>query len=1013
MSEPPATAFDPYLSISASAGCGKTYTLAHRVLRLLAMGARPDSIGAYTFSRKAAGEIFDAIVEYLRKAAADPRAAERTSAAMGLSRSPEAFMGDLRALLSQLHRLRIGTLDSRIAQMLSAAAVELQLPPEFALLDGQGPEARFLHEQTLDGLLAPGVLSEESKEAFLGSFELTTQGLAENALDRKLLEMISDHRSVFLLFPEAEAWRHPGGGLEVREPPRALPEEDRSLLAAHLRESLGETALPELLKLIDSCEAYTPGKSWSKDRPTGALAERLLQAEIGEEILYRRKPVPLTEEQHRGLKLLLRHPSGVELERAWMQTRGVFGLLAAFEERYMRTAMARGAVSFEDACALITGFHHLPPGALAFRMDGEVAHWLLDEFQDTSTLQWRAVEPFVDEVLQDAGGERSFFYVGDVKQAIYAWRGGNADLFDRVRERYAEKIRMEPMDVSQRSAPAVLELVNRLMDAVPEMEGFPAGARAKWNAQFRPHTAAERHLNLPGTARVVERHDKEDEAELALLTELLRTLDPGLEVAVLVRSNRRGADLADGLRREGFSVVQEGQSALRNDTAVEAVLAALTLAAHPGDRFAGRVLEMAGWEPDPRELLRSVHEQGVARTLQSLVRSLPLEEDAAFSRDRLRKLVEAGQEFDRMDLPSIDRFLAFVDRTYLKEHEARGVIRIMTIHQSKGLGFDVVFLPLTASMSFVSVETHSLVTSAEGREPGWVLQLPQKEVCEQTGGLDAEFERLQAESAYENLCNLYVALTRAKQGLFVLLPPAPAKGGSLNVMHNWIRHRLEGGASGGAAGDPLEFGTTLAAYGDVSLPAPERSRPAVREPLPMRLAAGRAVLPRLEPSRADAESRDLGRTFHRIAVDGRALGSRVHAILEKLTWTDEISLEALLAASGEPGDSPAAGHVRRAYDFEALRMPKGVKNLWREQHFESVMPEGWITGIFDRVVIFEDGAWIQDYKTNLRSGSDTVAHYAPQMALYRGVLADMLGFAPEKIRCQLLFTHTGDVVEVI
>ena len=1011
MSANPETAFHPYLSISASAGCGKTYTLAHRVLRLLAMGARPDSIGAYTFSRKAAGEIFDAIVEYLRKAAADPRAAERTSAAMGLSRNPAEFMGDLRALLSQLHRLRIGTLDSRIAQMLSAAAVELQLPPEFALLDGQGPEARFLHEQTLDGLLAPGVLSEESKEAFLGSFELTTQGLAENALDRKLLEMISDHRSVFLLFPEAEAWRHPGGALEVRDPPRALPEADRTLLAAHLRDSLGEEGLPELLTLIGTCEAYTTGKSWSKDRPTGALAERLLEAEIGEEIMYRRKAVPLTGEQHRGVKLLLQHPAGVELERAWMQTRGVFGLLAAFEARYMRTALARGAVSFEDACALITGFHHLPPGALAYRMDGEVAHWLLDEFQDTSTLQWRAVEPFVDEVLQDAGGERSFFYVGDVKQAIYAWRGGNADLFDRVRERYAEKIRLEPMDVSQRSAPAVLALVNRLMDAVPDMEGFPAGALAKWNAQFRPHSPAERHRNLPGMARVVERHDKEDESELALLSELLRTLDPGLEVAVLVRSNQRGAELADGLRREGFSVVQEGQSALRNDTAVEVVLAALTLAAHPGDRFAGRVLDMADWKPDPQGILRSVHDQGLARTLQALVRSLPLEDDAAYSRDRLRKLVEAGQAFDRMDLPSIDRFLAFVDRTYLKEHEARGVIRIMTLHQSKGLGFDVVFLPLTASMSFVSVETHSLVTSAEGREPGWVLQLPQKEVCGLTGGLDTEFERLQAESAYENLCNLYVALTRAKQGLFVLLPPAPAKGGSLNVMHNWIRHRLEGGASA-AAGAPLEFGTVLAAYGDESLPAPERSGPAVREPLPMRLAEGRAVLPRLEPSRADAESRELGRTFHRIAVDGRALGSRVHGILEKLTWADEMPFEALLAACGEPEDSPAAAHVRRAYSIEALRKPGRVKDLWREQHFESVMPEGWITGIFDRVVLFEDGAWIQDYKTNLRSDAETVAHYAPQMGLYRKVLADMLGFAPERIRCQLLFTNTGEVAEV-
>lgn len=975
------------------------------------MGARPDSIGAYTFSRKAAGEIFDAIIGYLREAAEDPAAAARTAAEMKLTRSSAEFMGDLRSLLSQVHRLRIGTLDSRIAQMLAVAAVELQLPSEFTLLEGQGPEARFLQEQTLDGLLAPGVLSEESKEAFLESYERITQGLAENALDRKMLEMIAEQRSIFLLFPEAAAWRHPDGVLAFRDPPRALPEADRRRLAAELRESLGGGGLTELLKLIDCAEAYTPGKRWSTDRPSGALAERLRQSEVGEEILYRNRPVALSEAQHQGLKWLLAHPAGVELERAWMQTRGMQGLLAAFEARYLRTATARGAISFEDACALMAGFHHLPPGALAFRMDGEVSHWLLDEFQDTSTLQWRAVEPFVDEVLQDTGGERSFFYVGDVKQAIYGWRGGNADLFERVCERYAGKIRREPLDVSQRSAPAVLALVNQLMDSVPAMDGLPAAAMDKWNAQFRPHSSAPRLQHLPGMSRVVERFDKDEGAELALLTELLHTLDSGLEVAVLVRSNRRGAELADGLRRAGFRVAQEGQSALRSDTAVETVLAALTCAAHPGDRFAARVLELAGWEPDLWEVLRRIHEQGLAATLDWLLPHLPLKGEAAYSRDRLRKLVEAAQAFDRLGDPSVDRFLAFVDRTYLKEHEVRGVIRIMTIHQSKGLGFDVVFLPLTPSMSFVNVETQRLVTSAEGQDPGWVLNLPQKEVCEQTPGLDAEFERLQAESAYENLCNLYVALTRAKQGLFVLLPPAPAKSGSMNVMHNWIRHRLESNAPA-AGGPPLAHGSTLAAFGADSLPVPEQNRPAPSPPVAMRLNAGAAVLPRLEPSRADAETRELGRIFHRNPVDGRALGRRVHAILESLTWTDEWTPAALLAACGEPAESPAAAHVLRAFAFETLRKPPGVSGLWREQHFESILPEGWITGIFDRVVLFEDGAWIQDFKTNLRSDTATVAHYAPQMTLYRTVLADMLGFSPDKIRCQLLFTHTGEWVDV-
>jgi ATP-dependent helicase/nuclease subunit A len=71
-----------------------------------------------------------------------------------------------------------------------------------------------------------------------------------------------------------------------------------------------------------------------------------------------------------------------------------------------------------------------------YRLDCKLDHWLLDEFQDTSDLQWEVLRNLADEILQDASGQRSFFYVGDVKQAIYGWRGGNARLFGKILEQY-------------------------------------------------------------------------------------------------------------------------------------------------------------------------------------------------------------------------------------------------------------------------------------------------------------------------------------------------------------------------------------------------------------------------------------------------------------------------------------------------------------------------------------------------------------------------------------------------
>ncbi|MGQ9661045.1 MAG: UvrD-helicase domain-containing protein, partial [Kiritimatiellia bacterium] len=72
-----------HLAISASAGSGKTFRLAHRYLRLLAEGVPPDRIIALTFSRKAAGEMFDSVVNYLQKAAACDTAALQTAARIG------------------------------------------------------------------------------------------------------------------------------------------------------------------------------------------------------------------------------------------------------------------------------------------------------------------------------------------------------------------------------------------------------------------------------------------------------------------------------------------------------------------------------------------------------------------------------------------------------------------------------------------------------------------------------------------------------------------------------------------------------------------------------------------------------------------------------------------------------------------------------------------------------------------------------------------------------------------
>ncbi|MEX2608002.1 MAG: UvrD-helicase domain-containing protein [Kiritimatiellia bacterium] len=1000
--------FKPYLCISASAGSGKTFQLSHRVLRLLAMDAPPDEIGAYTFSRKAAGEIFDSIVEALRKAASSEDQASLTSKVMGMPHPCEDFLSDLRRVLRSLHRLRIGTLDSRISQMLLAVSVELGLPPEFALMDTQSSEYIRVQRQVLNSIFRAGHLSEDQADTFLQLFEEATHGKSEKSFLKLIERFLGDHRAAFLSFPEPEAWR----GLRLENPPSTLTDEGATETAERLIEMLpgqvgNARALSSLLLFIESASRFRVSSTWSYDLPGDTLSKALLRGE-GPTLTYSGKEIDLSGRIWENLQALVEHVRAVAVYQAQSRTQALYGFLLAYEATYRRSVLPGGQLSFEDACMLMANFDLLEPVEIAYRLDGEISHWLLDEFQDTNRLQWRVLRPFMEEVLQDSERRRSFFYVGDVKQAIYAWRGGDSELFGQVLEEWPS-IEHQSMATSYRSAQPVLDLVNRLLVDVPILDTLPEAAMQRWNREFEIHRSAK--TDLRGMAEVVQVVDKEVTVHEVVL-EMVRNLPPQAETAVLVRSNREGGEIARVLREAGYRVSLEGSATLRDDTAVEAVLAALKQAAHPADDFSKNVCRLAGLNVESQSVLRKVQLKGLHAAVCKMIEKLPLSAEADFSKARLARLVEVALEFDRLGEPSIDRFLAYVDKVNLKEHMARGVIRIMTIHQCKGLGFDAVIVPIGAFSSFATSSTDALVTSPVDADTPCVTLLPPKDVCEQIPEFKEMLDRQLSVQAYETLCILYVALTRAKQSLQVVLAPSPANGGSRNQVHNWVSSRLKEQAqkiSGGA----IKGTERLILLGDPAWGASLMPQPVpTAEPAPFLLTSGQKTLPRLEPSREDAGLKKLDREFRFFSKDGRALGSRVHDLLEKVEWVDGMDVELFLREQGEAEDSEASEHVRQVAGLSCLRKPDEVLDLWREQKFETVLNEGWVTGIFDRVVLFRDRAWIQDYKTNQRVDEDTVQNYAPQMNLYRRVLADMQGWEPDQVTCQLIFTRTGEVFEV-
>jgi len=477
-----------------------------------------------------------------------------------------------------------------------------------------------------------------------------------------------------------------------------------------------------------------------------------------------------------------------------------------------------------------------PLDQIVYRLDAHVAHLLLDEFQDTSAPQWRVLRPFARRLV--GRGERqaheSFFCVGDTKQAIYGWRGGVAEIFDAIPGELPG-LADQTLLRSHRSSPVVIDLVNRVFGSLatnPALGRFDEAAR-RWAERFSPHATAKK--DLPGwtALRTAPRAEKPSDQRLATLNEAARRVAewrrraPGASIGVLVRTNRSVARMIFELGRLEVPASEEGGNPLVDSPAVELVLSALALADHPGDTAArfhvaasrlGPALGVAGHEDDAaawrasRDVRAALATDGFGPTIYAWAERLAEDCDA---RDlgRLAQLVELAYACDESPPARVDDFVALV-RQRKVEDPSSAAVRVMTIHQAKGLEFDVVVLP-------------ELDVPLLGQPPQLVVDRPGptepiRRVCRYVGqktrpvlppSLSALFAQHENQVVGESLCLLYVALTRAVHALEMIIAPSPENEKNPKTsLASVLRAALAGPG-------PVEPETTLFELGTLDWPA--------------------------------------------------------------------------------------------------------------------------------------------------------------------------------------------------
>ena len=1040
-----------HVMILASAGSGKTYALTNRFVRLLAGGAAPERIVALTFTRKAAGEFFDEILHKLSRAAGDAGEARKLAAqisAPGLM--PADFLRMLRSVIEAMPRLSLGTLDGFFARIVRTFPLELGLGGDFTMLEE--PAARQERRRVLQRLFTAGGEPDAAQREFIEAFKRATFGAEEKQLARRLDAFIDEHAEVYLDAPRGELWGNarqiwPAGSAWLT----AVVERDAAVRA--LRAALPWAGLNDKQRTrLEDFMAALPG--WQPGAPLPKPVEYLLKNALAvwselpagrAELTVERKKITLAPDACVALAAVVRLVVGAELGRKLEMTRGLFAVLHGYEEVYHAAVRRGGRLTFADVQRLLLPAADAPmlSGAGAgegrllidWRLDAQFDHWLLDEFQDTSHAQWSILKNLIDEAVQDPERKRSLFYVGDVKQAIFAWREGDPRLFREIFNHYNRAasgvIAEQRLTDSHRSGPAVIALVNRVFgDAQAIGALVPAEAAARWSGEWRPHTSAKPALG--GFAAL--RQAADEAGRFAETLHILREIEParrGLSVAVIVQKNDTGARLANYLRCEGsLPAVAESDLHIATDNPLTcALLALLRVAAHPGDTFArehlamtplGAVLKAADVNaPDKltQRILGELQAEGFAATLERWLRALEPQLTATdeFSRMRGGQLVEVAREFDESGSRNVAEFLAWAEAATVREADTAGVVRVLTIHKAKGLGFDLVILPDLEGQTMAQRRDGLAVQRAADRSVEWVLDLPGKLFHEHDPVLSAHVAGKEADAAYEALCKYYVALTRAKRAMYLITEPV-----GTSASRNFPKLIEQTLGETWATGDAAWF-ESLSPEGKAATVQPRL------EPAPDALACKVGRRPSRRPSDAKSGAR-LITLFGREGSGAADFGTAVHALFETVEWWDGAQAAAWMSARQREGVSPAVLEealkcLCQPEVAAVLARPADNPEVWRERSFEVVLDGVWLSGVFDRVQIERDAtgratkALVIDFKTDRAIAGDlrgqVVAKHAGQLNLYRRVVAILTGLPVNQVQGALVMTAGPSLVDVL
>ena len=830
--------------VQAPAGSGKTELLIQRFLTLLGLADQPESIVAITFTRKAAAQVRHRVIGALQNASKPTPEAAHENFTWKLAQAALARNDTFNWRLTEYPgRLRIQTIDSLCATFVRQMpwVSRMGAPPQ--------PEDNVAHlyrqaaTETLQMLDSP-----------------QTQDVVAAALSKLLSHLDNNFGTVEKLLAtmlaSRDQWlRHVVGNPEVERLRNDLEDSLREILEA----ALGELAaiFPERFKTetvelaqfaagnlsrngksgdVLACDGLQGFPATSVDAleqwrglaglfltGLGTRRQRLTKNEgfpatdRGRTAKERLNAIELDDTVVERLHAVRSLPPPRFEAAQWDMLGALLVLLPIAVGQLRLVFQHEGRVDFTEIAisARISLGTDAEPTDLAFAIDCQIQHLLVDEFQDTSQSQYELLTQLVGE--WQPGDGRTLFLVGDPMQSIYGFREADVGLFLRARTEGVGPVVLTPLTLSVnfRSTAGVVDWVNRAFGtAFPSVENrFTGAVTYEPSVPFRTESDEDAvcvHAFLASDL------DLEAERVLEIIGET-RTQHPDGTIAVLVRSRSHLFGIVSALRRAGerFSAVEI--DALGERPVVGDLVALTRALLHPADRIAWLSLLRAPWcgltladlhalvDGDFNRPIWDILKTGEWQTRLSpdgigrLERLIPVLSDAIDRRGTLavprwvegvwiaiagpaclktRTDLEAAaayldlleQSMVGLDIRDERKFADDIARLFApSDVEAGDGLQLLTVHKAKGLEFDTVILPGLGRRT--RTDDQRLLMWLEymsGGEPRLLLA-PIRKVGVNKDPIYDYLRKVHAtKSDQESTRLLYVAATRARRRLHLL-----------------------------------------------------------------------------------------------------------------------------------------------------------------------------------------------------------------------------------------------------